>query len=45
MRVLNPECFRERASEVFLVHLRVALDRVVLHVFGDVAQFGERFVS
>jgi len=46
MCVLDAECFREGADEVLLVHLRVALHRLVLFdAFGNVAQLGEGFMS
>jgi hypothetical protein len=30
---------------MFLVELRIALDRIVLDTFGDVAELGQRFMS
>src|SRR5262249_7059844 len=40
---LDPECLRERRQQVLLVHLRVALHRVVvLDGLGDVAEFLDR---
>jgi hypothetical protein len=41
---IDAEGFAERHDQMLFVQLRVALDGFVLDVFGDVAQFGQRFV-
>jgi hypothetical protein len=41
MRVLNAEGFGQRADQMFLVHLGVALNRFVLVAFRHFAQIGE----
>src|ERR1051325_9377519 len=45
MFVLNTQRVRDCDEEVFLVHLGVALDRLVLDALRHVAQLGEVLVS
>jgi hypothetical protein len=44
MFVLNAKGLRERGNQVFLVHLRVALDGIVFDAFGDLSQIGDGLV-
>jgi hypothetical protein len=41
---IDVEGFAERYDQMLFVQLGVALDRFVLDIFGDVAQFGQGFV-